>query len=74
MPQCDLTCPPNTSSYRYLIVAVGFATLAGASGASSAFAVFYPKLLKVFGWSHAGSALVYSVNMVVVALSSPLLG
>ncbi len=62
------------SSYRYLIVAVSFMTLAGASGASSAFAVFYPELLNVFGWSHASGALVYSVNMLVVAVSSPLLG
>ncbi len=62
------------SSYRYLIIAVSFMTLAGASGASSAFAVFYPKLLDVFGWSHASGALVYSVNMLVVAISSPLLG
>lgn len=74
MPQCNPECRPNTSSYRYIIVAIGFVTLAGASGASSAFAVFYPELLKVFGWSHAGGALVYSVNMLVVALSSPLLG
>ncbi len=62
------------SSYRYLIIAVSFMTLAGASGASSAFAVFYPELLNVFGWSHASGALVYSVNMLVVAISSPLLG
>lgn len=65
---------PTPSSYRYLMIAVSFMTLAGASGASSAFAVFYPELLKVFGWSHASGALVYSVNMLVVAISSPLLG
>lgn len=66
--------PSEPSSYRYLIMAVGFMSLAGASGASSAFAVFYPELLNVFGWSHASGALVYSVNMLVVAISSPLLG
>lgn len=65
---------PTPLSYRYLMIAVSFMTLAGASGASSAFAVFYPELLKVFGWSHASDALVYSVNMLVVAISSPLLG
>ncbi|ETW94024.1 MAG: hypothetical protein ETSY1_36645 [Candidatus Entotheonella factor] len=66
--------PSEPSSYRYLIIAVSFMTLAGASGASSAFSVFYPELLDVFGWSHASGALVYSVNMLVVAISSPLLG
>ncbi|ETX08188.1 MFS transporter [Candidatus Entotheonella palauensis] len=66
--------PSEPSSYRYLIIAVSFMTLAGASGVSSAFAVFYPELLNVFGWSHASGALVYSVNMLVVAISSPLLG
>lgn len=68
------TSPSEPSSYRYLIIAVSFMTLAGASGASSAFAVFYPELLNVFGWSHASGALVYSINMLVVAISSPLLG
>jgi predicted MFS family arabinose efflux permease len=66
--------PSEPSSYRYCIIAVSFMSLAGASGASSAFAVFYPELLNAFGWSHASAALVYSVNMLVVAISSPLLG
>ena len=70
---CD-TSPIAPSSYRYLILIIGFMTLAGVSGASSAFAVFYPELLNVFGWSHASGALVYSVNMLVVAISSPFLG
>lgn len=60
--------------FRYVVVLVGFATLAGASGVSHAFAVFYTTLLKVFDWSHAAGASVYSVNMLVVAGSAPLMG
>ena len=60
--------------YRYVVVAIGFVTLAGASGVSSIFAVFYHQLLDVFDWSHASGASVYSINMLVVALSSPLIG
>lgn len=74
MRPADHASPSKPSSYRYLIIVVSFMTLAGASGASGAFAVFYPKLLDVFGWSHASGALVYSINMLVVAISSPLLG
>jgi predicted MFS family arabinose efflux permease len=60
--------------YRYVVVLIGFATLAGASGVSNSFAVFYTTLLDVFDWSHAGGASVYAVNMVVIALSAPLVG
>lgn len=60
--------------YRYLIVLIGFATLAGASGASSAFSVFYRALLQEFDWSHAGGASVYSLNQLVLAASAPLMG
>jgi predicted MFS family arabinose efflux permease len=72
--------PPHstkeTSSglYRYLILLIGFITLAGASGVSSSFTVFYSTLLQEFGWSHAGGASVYSVNQLVLAASAPLMG
>src|SRR5215510_3050216 len=60
--------------YRYLIVLIGFVTLAGASGVSSSFSVFYSILLQEFAWSHAGAASVYSVNQLVLAASAPLMG
>jgi sugar phosphate permease len=59
---------------RYLILLIGFVTLAGASGVSSAFAVFYSTLLPAFDWSHAGGASVYSVNQLVLAASAPCMG
>lgn len=71
-----LTSPKETSPalYRYLIMLIGFVTLAGASGVSSSFSVFYSALLQEFNWSHAGGASVYSVNQLVLAASAPLMG
>jgi sugar phosphate permease len=72
--------PPNstkeTSSrlYRSLILLIGFVTLAGASGVSSSFAVFYSTLLQIFDWSHAAGASVYSINQLVLAASAPFMG
>jgi sugar phosphate permease len=72
--------PPSstkeTSSglYRYLILLLGFVTLAGASGVSSSFSVFYSTLLQAFDWSHAAGASVYSVNQLVLAVSAPFMG
>lgn len=70
--------PVSTSShqgwYRYLILVIGFATLAGASGVTNVFQVFYSALLDVFDWSHEGGARVYSVNQLVVSASSLLMG
>ena len=71
--------PPSTKEsppalYRYVILLIGFVTLAGASGVSSAFSVFYSALLQAFDWSHAGGASVYSVNQLVLAASAPLMG
>ena len=60
--------------YRYVIMLVGFSTLAGASGVSNLFSVFYSTLLDEFQWSHAAGASVYSVNMLVVAVSAPIVG
>jgi MFS family permease len=72
--------PPNSAKetsprlYRYLILLIGFVTLAGASGVSSSFSVFYSTLLQAFDWSHAAGASVYSVNQLVLAASAPFMG
>jgi predicted MFS family arabinose efflux permease len=66
--------PPPANLYRYIILLIGFVTLAGASGVSSSFQVFYNQLLVAFDWSHAGGASPYSVNQLVLAASAPLMG
>src|SRR5687768_1031149 len=64
----------SPEAYRYVIILIGFVTLAGASGVSSSFSVFYSTLLQEFDWSHAGGASVYSVNQLVLAASAPMMG
>jgi predicted MFS family arabinose efflux permease len=65
---------PHLGLYRYVILLVGFVTLAGSNGVSSSFSVFYSALLQEFNWSHAGGASVYSVNQLVLAASAPFMG
>lgn len=60
--------------YRYLILVIGFATLAGASGVTNVFQVFYSALLDAFDWSHEGGARVYAINQLVVSATSLLMG
>ena len=43
--------------YRYAILLIGLVTLAGGSGVSGGFAVFYNTLVKEFAWSYEGVAL-----------------
>ena len=60
--------------YRYAILLIGFVTLAGGSGVSGCFSVFYNTLVHEFSWSCASGATPYSVNMIVSLLSAPLIG
>jgi MFS transporter, OFA family, oxalate/formate antiporter len=75
MPGSQLPTPETVAGlYRYVILLIGVVTLAGASGVSSAFQVFYNRLLAVFEWSYASGASPYSVNQLVLAASAPLMG
>ena len=60
--------------YRYAVLLIGFVTLAGGSGVSGCFAVFYNTLVKEFAWSRASGASPYAVNMLVSIVSAPLIG
>src|SRR5262249_28741837 len=60
--------------YRYAILLIGFVTLAGGSGVSGCFSVFYNTLVQEFAWSHASGASPYAVNMLVSIVSAPLIG
>ena len=67
VPAAQETAPGR---YRYLVILIGFVTLAGASGVSSSFQVFYHRLLAEFDWSHASGASPYAVNQLVLAASA----
>ncbi len=64
----------HRSRYRYAVLLIGFVTLAGASGVSGCFAVFYNTLVTTFSWSRARGASPYSVHMIVSVVSAPVVG
>ena len=64
----------HRSRYRYAVLLIGFVTLAGASGVSGCFAVFYNTLVTAFSWSRASGTSPYSVNMLMSIVSAPLIG
>jgi hypothetical protein len=49
-------CQEHHSRHRYAALLIGFVTLAGASGVSGCFAVFYNTLVTAFSWSRASGA------------------
>lgn len=60
--------------YGYVILALCFLNLLFVRGITGAFGVFYVALLEEFSWSHKSAAAIASINFLVYALASPLVG
>ena len=60
--------------HGWIILAISFAAMAIAYGARNSFSVFYVVILDEFGWSRAGTAGVFSVNVVVYGIAAPFAG
>lgn len=60
--------------YGWVIVALGFITLAVRFGAANSFGVFFAAMLRDFGWSRGSLGGVQTVNMAMTGLSTPLVG
>ena len=60
--------------YGYIILALCFVNMMVMRGINGAFSVYYLALLENFSWSHSDGASVASINFLVYALTSPLVG
>jgi MFS family permease len=60
--------------YGYVILGLCFSNMVFVRGAVGSFSVFYVALLEDFHWSHGAAASIVSINSVVYALMSPLVG
>ncbi|OGQ73508.1 MAG: hypothetical protein A3G40_04570 [Deltaproteobacteria bacterium RIFCSPLOWO2_12_FULL_57_22] len=61
-------------SGSWFIAALGFMVLGFSRGINSSFGVFYVALLNTFGWSRGATAGVFSANLIVDAIMSPVVG
>lgn len=61
-------------SRSWFIAALGFIVLGFSRGINSSFGVFYVALLNTFGWSRGATAGVFSANLIVDAIMSPVVG
>lgn len=64
---------PRLSS-SWILAALGFIVLGFSRGIHSSFGVFYVALLETFGWSRGATAGVFSANLIVDAIMSPVVG
>ena len=60
--------------YGWVVVAVTFITMGIGVNARTAFSLFFPPILKEFGWERGVTAGAFSFGFVVSAIMSPLIG
>jgi MFS family permease len=60
--------------YGYVILALCFANMVVMRGVNGAFGVYYLALLEEFSWSRSDGASIASINFLVYAVASPLVG
>src|SRR5215213_8936851 len=60
--------------YGWLLVAIGFVTMAVGVNARTAFSLLFPAVLDEFGWGRGMTAGAFSFGFLVSALVTPLVG
>jgi MFS family permease len=60
--------------YGWIVVAVGFVIMAVGYALRNSFSVFYPAIVESFGWGRGNTALIFSIQMLVYGLASPVVG
>jgi len=64
----------STTYYRWIVLALSFFTMLAAYSLRYNFSVFYVAILSYFGWSRGATAAGFSINLIVYALSCPIVG
>jgi MFS family permease len=66
--------PKQKLYYGWVVVSVSFVTMAIVSPAWFSFPLFYPPILEEFGWTRGATAGAFSLNLLISAIVSPLVG
>ena len=60
--------------YGWIVLAIAFITLVLGYAIRNTFSVFYPAIVKEFGWGRGNTALMFSITFIVYGVVSPLAG
>ena len=60
--------------YGWIVLAIAFITLVLGYAVRNTFSVFYPTIVKEFGWGRGNTALMFSITFIVYGAVSPLAG
>jgi sugar phosphate permease len=60
--------------YGWIVLSIAFITLVLGYAIRNTFSVFYPAIVKEFGWERGNTALMFSITFIVYGVVSPLAG
>jgi len=60
--------------YGWIVLGIAFITLVLGYAIRNTFSVFYPAIVKEFGWGRGNTALMFSITFIVYGVVSPLAG
>jgi len=60
--------------WGWIVLAVGFVTMAVGYALRNTFTVFYPEIVEEFGWGRGSTALMFSITILVYGWMAPVVG
>ncbi len=70
----QVNSPRNHGRRRWAVLGVGFLVMASGFALRNGFSVFYPAIVDDFGWTRGGTAVMFSLSILVYGLLSPFVG
>lgn len=70
----EMDVPSLVSRYRRRIVVISFLCMATAFGLRLSFPIFFTNFLEEFHWQRAAMGGIFSVNLMIIGFSAPLIG